>query len=93
MKNCETSNAPDVGEAQVDLHKEIKDLFCYCGTAKDMEKVLWDMLQSSISNPEQPTEPKENSERLFLYKRLAEFLAAIEPEKSAPATTINFTNN
>jgi len=71
------------------IDQAIKEFFSNCGDSKNVESILWDMLFGSLTNPESSTEPHQNDQRMFLYKRLSEFLESIEPRKN----NITFNNN
>jgi hypothetical protein len=70
---------------------KIKEFFDYCGESTNINETLWSMFQSSICNPELPTETHENTTYAFLYKRLTELLVAIEPPRKM--SRIEFNEN
>lgn len=67
----------------------IEFFFDHIGSAKSAEETLWDMFQSSISNPDDTTEYVQNASRSFLYRRLVELLNAIEPPVNPRHTKFN----
>ncbi|CAG5067950.1 hypothetical protein DYBT9623_00678 [Dyadobacter sp. CECT 9623] len=73
-EECNQSKANEAMEA-------INEFFSSVGSAKRIEGTLWYMLQASITNPNDPTDDQDNAERCYLYRRLKEFLEAIEPAK------------
>ena len=68
---------------------QVMEFFNRCGKAEQVEEVLWDMFYGSITNPESPTDVKENEERAWLYRQMKEMLFKIEP----PESQFTFDNN
>lgn len=67
----------------------IEEFFYENGTANQINEILWDMFAESISNPNAPTDAKENAKRSYLYKQLTELLIVLEPKNPAE----QFENN
>ena len=67
----------------------IENFFNLCGEYSNIEPILWDMLSESMTNPDAPTDAKENDRRMFLHRRLLEFLRAVEPGKTDLSISLN----
>jgi hypothetical protein len=59
----------------------INEFFNFNDTAEEIEKTLWEMFRDSISNPELPSGPNENSNRAFLYRALSGLVGELEKYK------------
>ena len=59
----------------------INELFSYYGSSTEIENVLWDMFQGSITNPVCPTDALQNGEQSFVYKMLLKTIRGLEKFK------------